>query len=75
VQEFVDALESNTRDEPGLRVGIAHADAPERMVQLEKMVRHIRPKAQIEMETSLGAVIGAHAGPGTVGFFWFSDDD
>jgi len=75
VQEFVDALESNTRDEPGLRVGIAHADAPERMVQLEKMVRHIRPKAQIEMETSLGAAIGAHAGPGTVGFFWFSDDD
>jgi len=23
----------------------------------------------------LGAVIGAHAGPGTVGFFWFADDD
>jgi DegV family protein with EDD domain len=74
-QEFVDALETNTRDEPGLRVGIAHADAPERMIELEKMVRHIRPKAQIEMETSLGAVIGAHAGPGTVGFFWFTDAD
>jgi DegV family protein with EDD domain len=74
-QEFVDALETNTRDEPGLRVGIAHADAPERMVELEKMVRHIRPSAQIEMETSLGAVIGAHAGPGTVGFFWFTDTD
>jgi DegV family protein with EDD domain len=74
-QEFVDALETNTRDEPGLRVGIAHADAPERMVELEKMVRHIRPSAQIEMETSLGAVIGAHAGPGTVGFFWFTDPD
>ena len=74
-QEFVDALETNTRDEPGLRVGIAHADAPERMIELEKMVRHIRPKAQIEMETSLGAVIGAHAGPGCVGFFWFTDAD
>jgi DegV family protein with EDD domain len=74
-QEFVDALETNTRDEPGLRVGIAHADAPERMVELEKMVRDIRPKAQIEMETSLGAVIGAHAGPGTVGFFWFTDPE
>ncbi len=73
-REFVDALETQTRDEPGLRVGIAHADAPERMAELEKMVRHIRPRAQIEMETSLGAVIGAHAGPGTVGFFWFSDD-
>ena len=74
-QEFVDALESQTRDEPGLRVGIAHADAPERMRELEKMVRDIRPQAKIEFETSLGAVIGAHAGPGTVGFFWFTDDD
>jgi DegV family protein with EDD domain len=72
-QEFVDALETNTRDEPGLRVGIAHADAPERLRELEKMVRHIRPQAQIEMRTALGAVIGAHAGPGTVGFFWFAD--
>jgi fatty acid-binding protein DegV len=23
--------------------------------------------------TSLGAVVGTHAGPGTVGFFWFED--
>jgi DegV family protein with EDD domain len=73
-QEFVDALDRQTRDEPGLRIGIAHADAPERMAQLEKMVRDRRPQASIEQETSLGAVIGAHAGPGTVGFFWFTDD-
>jgi DegV family protein with EDD domain len=75
VQEFVDALQTQTRDEPGLRVGIAHADAPERLVQLEKMGRDIRPQAEIEMRTSLGAVIGAHAGPGTVGFFWFADGE
>jgi DegV family protein with EDD domain len=74
VQEFVEALDSQTRDEPGLRIGIAHADAPERVVQLEKMVRDRRPHAEIEMESALGAVIGAHAGPGTVGFFWFSDE-
>lgn len=73
-QEFVDAVTEQTQDVPGLRVGIAHADAPERMVQIEKMVRHLRPQATIEMETMLGAVIGAHAGPGTVGFFWFADD-
>jgi DegV family protein with EDD domain len=73
-QEFVDAVTEQTQDVPGLRVGIAHADAPERMVQIEKMVRHLRPQATIEMETMLGAVIGAHAGPGTVGFFWFTDD-
>ena len=74
-QEFVNALVTRTEDSPGLRVGIAHADAPERMTELEKMVRDIRPHAQIELETSLGAVLGAHAGPGTVGFFWFADDD
>jgi DegV family protein with EDD domain len=74
-QEFVDALDTQTRDEPGLRIGIAHADAPERMAELEKMVRDRRPQAAIEVETSLGAVVGAHAGPGTVGFFWFTDHD
>ena len=72
-QEFVDALESETKDEPGLRVGIAHAAAPERAAELDKMVRDLRPRATIEVETLLGAVIGAHAGPGTVGFFWFTD--
>ena len=33
----------------------------------------VRPQAQIEVETTLGAVVGTHAGPGTVGFFWFDD--
>ena len=73
-QEFVDALKSETKDEPGLRVGIAHATAPERAVELTKMVRDLRPQATIDIETSLGAVLGTHAGPGTVGFFWFADD-
>ena len=72
-QEFVDALEARTRDVPTLRIGIAHAAAPERAAQLVKMVRDLRPKAEIEIETMLGAVIGAHAGPGTVGFFWYDD--
>jgi len=74
-QEFVDALDTRTRDVPSLRIGIAHADAPERMAELEKMVRDRRPQAQIEIETSLGAVIGTHSGPGCVGFFWFDDVD
>ena len=73
MQELVDALKSETHDEPGLRVGIAHADAPARGAELVKMVRDLRPQAEIEIETMLGAVIGAHAGPGCVGFFWFFD--
>jgi DegV family protein with EDD domain len=74
-QEFVDALDTRTSDVPTLHIGIAHADAPERMLELEKMVRDRRPQAQIEAETSLGAVVGTHSGPGCVGFFWFDDVD
>ena len=72
-QEFVDALDTRTSDVPTLHIGIAHADAPERMAELEKMVRDRRPQAQIEAEASLGAVVGTHSGPGCVGFFWFDD--
>jgi DegV family protein with EDD domain len=71
--EFASAFDEGSRDEPSLRVGIAHADAPERAEALRKMVRHTRPAAQLELVTTLGPVVGAHAGPGTVGFFWFDD--
>jgi DegV family protein with EDD domain len=73
MQEFVSAFTSTTRDTPTLKVGIAHADAPDRARQLEKMVQAERPQAEIEVVTTLGAVVGTHAGPGTVGFFWFDD--
>ena len=72
-QEFVDVVLTQTEDIPELRFGVAHADAPERMAELAKMVRDLRPKATIEIETSLGTVIGAHSGPGAVGFFWYVD--
>ena len=73
MQEFVSQFTDGSTDEPGLRVGIAHADAPERAQALVKMVREVRPHAEIETVTTLGAVVGTHAGPGTVGFFWFTD--
>jgi len=73
MQEFVREFTGATADEPGLRVGIAHADAPERAEALRKMVRAERPQAELEVVTVLGPVVGTHAGPGTVGFFWFFD--
>jgi DegV family protein with EDD domain len=73
MQEFVTDFTSSTQDAPTLKVGIAHADAPERATQLQKMVRDQRPQAEIEVVTTLGAVVGTHAGPGTVGLFWFDD--
>lgn len=75
MQEFVTEFTSTTHDTPTLKVGIAHADAPERARQLEKMVHAERPQAEVEVVTTLGAVVGTHAGPGTVGFFWFDDEE
>jgi fatty acid kinase fatty acid binding subunit len=75
VQFFVHEFTASSEDKPSLRVGIAHAEAPDRARQLEKMVRGERPQAQIEIVTDLGAVVGTHAGPGTVGFFWFDDEE
>jgi DegV family protein with EDD domain len=73
MQEFVSEFTSQTIDAPSLKVGIAHAEAPARAEQLKKMVHGERPQAEVEIVTSLGAVLGTHAGPGTVGFFWFDD--
>ena len=72
--EFQQQFTDSTIDTERLRVGIAHAEAPERAEQLRKMVAGERPQAQVEIVTTLGAVVGTHAGPGTVGFFWFTDD-
>ena len=73
IQEFASAFTEATADSPGLRVGIAHAEAPERMAALEELVRDIRPQGEIEVATTLGPVVGTHAGPGTVGLFWLQD--
>jgi DegV family protein with EDD domain len=73
--ELATALESETRDEPELRLAVAHAAAPERAAELEALVRERRPHAQFELIVTLGAVIGAHAGPGTLALFWFRDGD
>jgi DegV family protein with EDD domain len=72
--EFVDAFEQGSVDRPTLRAGIAHADTPERLEALRELVRRTRPQARIEVETTLGAVVGTHAGPGAVGLFWFDDE-
>ena len=73
-QEFITAFEAGSSDGPGLRVAIADADAPDRAEALRELVRRTRPHAELELVTTLGPVIGTHAGPGTVGLFWFADE-
>jgi DegV family protein with EDD domain len=74
LQEFARVFREATNDhDDGLRVGIAHADAPDRVETVRALVEDVRPRAEIEHVTTLGAVIGTHSGPGCVGFFWFVD--
>jgi fatty acid kinase fatty acid binding subunit len=72
--EFAKVFAASTEDAPGLRVAIAHADAPEWVDVLTELARRERPHAEVELVETLGAVVGTHAGPGAVGFFWLHDD-
>ncbi len=74
LEELRSIVTGATVDEPSLRIGLAHAAAPERVAALEQIVREARPEAKVEVVTALGAVVGTHAGPGTLGLFWFDDD-
>jgi DegV family protein with EDD domain len=71
--EFAEAFEAASTDASSLRTGIVHADAPDRLDALRDLVHRIRPQAEIEVETTLGAVVGTHAGPGAAGLFWYDD--
>lgn len=73
LEAFARVFNEATEDAPGLRIAIAHADAPEWIDVLTDLVQRTRPQAEIELVENLGAVVGTHAGPGAVGFFWFQD--
>ena len=73
LEEFRRRFGAATTDAPGLHVAFAHAEAEDTVEQLRELVVRERPQAEVELVTSLGAVVGTHAGPGTVGFYWFQD--
>ena len=73
LEEFGRLFIEATENRPGLHVSIAHADAPEWVDVLTDLVEKARPQAEIDVVATLGAVVGTHAGPGAVGFFWLHD--
>jgi DegV family protein with EDD domain len=75
IAEFERRFVEATTAGPGLRIAIAHANAEEWVGTLSELVWRVRPGAEIEFTSTLGAVVGTHAGPGAVGFFWFHDAD
>jgi fatty acid kinase fatty acid binding subunit len=74
LEEFGKVFTAATEDRDGLRVAIAHANAPEWVDVITDLARKARPRAELELVEALGAVVGTHAGPGAVGFFWLQDD-
>jgi DegV family protein with EDD domain len=72
--EFERLFVEGSDDRPGLHVAVAQAEAPAEAKELARRVRDARPNASVDVETTLGPVVGTHAGPGTLGLFWFHDD-
>lgn len=53
-----------------IRIGIAHAAAPDLAREIREMVLEIRPDAWITRVTAFGAGTGSLVGPGTVAVTW-----
>jgi DegV family protein with EDD domain len=70
LDEFRKRFEATTTDGP-VDVAIVHAEAEEGAEQVRQLVLAARPQAEVKLVTSLGAVVGTHGGPGTVGLLWF----
>ena len=50
-----------------VEIAIHHLEAPERAAQLERELREALPDAEALYVSEVGAVVGAHAGPGLLG--------
>ena len=71
--EFERLLVEGTEDDASYHLGVAHADAREEMDALVRRITAARPRCSLDLVTTLGPVVGTHAGPGTLGLFWFHD--
>jgi hypothetical protein len=67
LREFERFLQANAPSDADVRVALAHAADPEGVERLAAAVRRLRPRARIERVCELGAVVGTHGGPGTLG--------
>jgi DegV family protein with EDD domain len=73
IAELEKIFVEGSEDSPDLHVGVGHAQAQEDAEDLVRRVQEARPRATLDIVTTLGPVIGTHGGPGTLGLFWFQD--
>jgi uncharacterized protein len=64
----------HSQPDHALRVGFAHTGDQAAVDDLAAMVARVRPRASIDRVVELGAVVGTHGGPGTLGMALLTDD-
>jgi DAK2 domain fusion protein YloV len=64
----------HSQPDHALRVGFAHTGDQAAVEDLAAMVARVRPRASIDRVVELGAVVGTHGGPGTLGMALLTDD-
>ncbi len=67
LREFDRFLCDNAAPDAEVRVALAHGADPDGVDGVAAAVRRLRPQARIERVSELGAVVGTHGGPGTLG--------
>jgi uncharacterized protein len=67
MREFDRFLRAAAPDGRTARVGLAHADDAAGIERLRGIVERARPDASIDRVCEIGAVVGTHGGPGTLG--------
>jgi DegV family protein with EDD domain len=67
MREFERFLCAHAPADAPCRVSLAHADDAAGARRLADTVRRLRPRAEIERVCEVGAVVGTHGGPGTLG--------
>jgi fatty acid-binding protein DegV len=72
--EFERLFTDGSTDSGTLHIGVAHADAQGEAKELVARLEAARPAASVDFFGTLGPVVGSHAGPGTLGLFWFDDE-
>jgi DegV family protein with EDD domain len=67
MREFERFLCRHVADGESARIGLAHAGDPAAAEALREMAARVRPTASVDRVCELGAVVGTHGGPGTIG--------
>ena len=74
MREFDRFLRASAPDGRSARVGLAQADDAAGLERLRQIVESTRPGASIDRVCEIGAVVGTHGGPGTLGMLVLTEE-